>query len=606
VGHRMASQLTAKRLAVVAIAAVLVIVLAVVRGGGDEAAEPSAETVAFTTLTDAVKAGEVELLAHRPLEQTVVATLAGGELVKVGLPGGQGLDEIVRLGRRSSVPFEVQAAAGGGSRYSVLETIGMLFPLVFLVLIVVLIVLLVRTTRGGRGMKIEPATSTVRFTDVAGCGEVVEELADVRDFLSDPTKYSALGARVPKGVLLYGPPGTGKTLVAKAVASEAGVPFFAVSGSEFVEMYSGVGAARVRTLFKRAKESAPCIVFIDEIDAVGRARSGDGHGGAREGDQTLNQLLTELDGFEVNEHPVIVVAASNRLDVLDPALRRPGRFDRHVAVDPPDRAGRLEVLRVHAKGKALADDVDLESLAAKTAGMAGADLANVLNEAALLAARRGADAISQTDVEEGFVRAIAGARKQNRALSEHERRVVAYHEAGHALAAELLDSPSKVEQISIVPRGQSAGHMIYSDAEEIMLESRTQLFGRLNVMLAGRAAEELVIGDVTTGAGDDLQRATNIVTAMVTRLGMGETLGLYVAQGDTPVEAREEVKKLLAERYEAARALLAEHRPLLDRVADALLEEETLPRSRFLALLEDERELAADADLPPAAAAVLP
>jgi cell division protease FtsH len=605
VGHRMASQLTAKRLAVVALAAVVLIALLVGRGGGsEEPAEPPAETVAFTTLTDAITKGDVELLVHRPLEQTVYASLADGEVIRVGIPGGQGLEEVVRLGRRNAVPFEVQAAAGPGTRRPVLETIGLLFPLVFLVLIVVLIVLLVRTTRGGRGMKIAPATSTVRFADVAGCGEVVEELADVRDFLSAPGKYSALGARVPKGVLLYGPPGTGKTLVAKAVASEAGIPFFAVSGSEFVEMYSGVGAARVRQLFKRAKEVAPCIVFIDEIDAVGRARSGDGHGGAREGDQTLNQLLTELDGFEVNEHPVVVIAASNRLDVLDPALKRPGRFDRHVAVDPPDRAGRLEVLRVHARNKALADDVDLEVLAAKTAGMAGADLANVLNEAALVAAKRGAEAISHTDVEEGFVRAIAGARKQNRALSEHERRVVAYHEAGHALAAELLDSPSKVEQISIVPRGQSAGHMIYSDEEEILLESRSQLLGRLAVMLAGRAAEEVVIGDVTTGAGDDLQRATGIVTTMITRLGMGDALGLYVSQGDTPAEARDEVKRLLADRYEAARSLLVEHRTLLDRVAEALLEEETLPRSRFLALIEDERELAADAELPPAAASV--
>jgi cell division protease FtsH len=473
-------------------------------------------------------------------------------------------------------------------------------------LIVVLIVLLLKTMRGGRGMKIAPTTSNVLFSDVAGCGEVVEELADVRDFLASPGKYAALGARVPKGVLLYGPPGTGKTLVAKAIAAEAGVPFFAVSGSEFVEMYAGVGAARVRQLFKRAKEVAPCIVFIDEIDAVGRIRAGDGHGGAREGDQTLNQLLAELDGFEVNDHPVVVIAASNRLDVLDPALRRPGRFDRHVSVDPPDRAGRLDVLRLHARGKALADDVDLEALAAKSAGMAGAELANVLNEAALIAARRGAVAIAREDVEEGFVRAIAGARKQNRALSAHERKVVAYHEAGHALAAELLDAPSKVEQISIVPRGQSAGHMIYSDEEEILLQSKEQLHSQLVVMLAGRAAEEVAIGDVTTGAGDDLQRASSIVGAMLSRLGMGEELGLYVVPegSEMPAAARDEVKNLLAERYEAARRLLREQRPLLDRVAETLLADETLTRERFLAVIADEQRLLEDAEAPPAAAAI--
>jgi cell division protease FtsH len=556
---------------------------------------PQATLVSIGTLERLLDAGQVRKLSYRPLEQSYYAELADGTLQKAAALGAHTQEEIAQKARLAETPIEVvnggpSPAGGGGFSDALTSNLGFIsIAIVLPALFAAMLVLMWMQMRGGRGMKIAPSTSTVSFSDVAGCGEVVEELADIRNFLSDPDRYAKAGARVPKGVLLYGPPGTGKTLVAKAVASEAGAPFYAVSGSEFVEMFAGLGAARIRKLFREAKRRSPAIVFIDEIDAVGRARGGASDGGAREADQTLNQLLTEMDGFEVTEHPVIVIAACNRPDVLDKALLRPGRFDRHIAVDPPDRAGRLAVLTLHAKGKRLHPDVSLAALAEKTSGMSGAELANILNEAALQAARRGDVVITPSDIEEGFVRAVAGARKQNRALCERERLIVAYHEAGHALAAELLDCQQKVQQVSIVPRGRSAGHMIFSDEEDVFLHSRSELLDRLTITLAGRAAEEIVVGDVTSGAGDDLQKATQLATSMVARLGMGQTLGLYALREDEELSerAREEVRSLLAERYQAARSLLAGRRALLERVAQALLAEETLDRARFLELLAD-------------------
>src|SRR5436190_249527 len=366
-----------------------------------------------------LKRDEIKLLVQRPVEQSVLLLARDGVRYRVGLPQNDGLKPLLATARAHGVPVEVDTSGfGGGGGLGVSSVVGLLFPLTAMVAMVALVVLLAVQMRGGGGLKIQPARSRVSFCDIAGCGEVIEEVSDIRDFLADPARFRGLGARIPKGVLLYGPPGTGKTLVAKAIASEAGVPFYAVAGSDFAEKFVGVGSARIKRLFNEAKKHAPAIIFIDEIDAVGRARGGGGDGGAREGDNTLNQLLRQMDGFEVSEHPVVVVAASNRLEMLDPALTRAGRFDRHTAADPPDRAGRPDVLRIHARGKALAPGIDLEALAAKTGGMSGAELENVLNEAAIQAGRRRGGRIEVEDVEEGFVRVVAGAWKQNRTLSE--------------------------------------------------------------------------------------------------------------------------------------------------------------------------------------------
>jgi cell division protease FtsH len=545
----------------------------------------SAVPTAAATAATSIKHGHVSLLTFRMDNMTVYAHERNGHQLAVAFPANDGLKSFLALGRKHKVPVEndFKIAGGSGSSGGRMQSLALFLPLL---LLGALVIMMFKQMRGGRGMKVESSTSNVDFKDIAGCGEVVEELSEVRDFLKSPKKYTALGAKVPKGVLLHGPPGTGKTLVAKAIAKEAGIPFFSVSGSDFVEMYVGLGARRVRNLFAKAKKQSPCIIFIDEIDALGRARGGAGDGSSREADQTLNSLLVEMDGFEVGEHPIIVIGATNRIDHLDPALLRPGRFDRQLAVDPPDRAGRLDILRLHANGKALGD-VDLEELAAKSSGMTGAELANVLNEAAILAAREGVKAIEQHHLHDALVRVIVGAKKQNQAMNESERRAVAYHEVGHALAAELLDSPSKVEQVSIEPRGRSLGHMMFSDAEEIALESKSGLMSRIVVMLAGRAAEELVIEDITAGAQDDLQKATRLVTAMLTQLGMGHELGLYVIDEgkDLPKEVREEVKAFLAERYRAAKTLLEDNVALMDKVADVLLAEETISRKRFLEVI---------------------
>lgn len=447
-------------------------------------------------------------------------------------------------------------------------------------------------------LRVKPVSTTVRFSDVAGCDEAIEELKEIKDFLKDPGRFTALGARVPKGALLFGPPGTGKTLLAKAVAGDADVPFFSISGSEFIEMFSGLGANRVRTLFRTAKENAPAIIFIDELDSVGRSRSGRGDAATREADQTLNQLLTEMDGFTVSEHPVVLIGASNRLDILDPALLRPGRFDRHIAVDPPDRRGRLEILRIHARNKPLAPEIKLERIAIQTAGMTGADLANLLNEAALHATRRNGKRIEQVDLEDALLRVIAGAKKQNRALSDTDRKVVAYHEAGHALVAEWLDTKDKVHKVSIIPRGQSGGQTIYVSAEDVHLETRQGLLDRICVLLAGRASESVVFDEVTSGAGDDLKRASKVVRAMLRELGMGQALGLMVLDegGETAPErlaaVEEEARQLLDEAYGRAHQLLLERRETLEAVASALLNEETIDRDRFLEIagLEPDEE----------------
>jgi len=444
----------------------------------------------------------------------------------------------------------------------------------------------------------------VTFDDVAGVDEAKEELREVVEFLKEPQKFIKLGARIPKGVLLMGAPGTGKTLLAKAVAGEAGVPFFSISGSEFVEMFVGVGASRVRDLFDQAKRHSPCIVFLDEIDAVGRHR-GAGLGGSHdEREQTLNQILVEMDGFDTDTN-VIVIAATNRPDILDPALLRPGRFDRRIVLDRPDIRGREAILKVHVRGKPLADDVDLKTLAKATPGFVGADIANLVNEAAILAARRGKKQIGMAEFEEAIERVIAGPERKSRLLSEEERRIIAYHEAGHALVAHHLPGCDPVHKVSIVARGMASGYTISLPEEDRTVITRSKFKAQLAFALGGRAAEELVLGEVTTGAANDLEQVTEMARAMVTRYGMSDKLGPMtfgqkeelVFLGKEIGEQRDyseavaqeidaEVRRIVHEAYEQAKQVLREHREQLDAVAQRLLEVETLEADEFIAVVE--------------------
>ena len=364
----------------------------------------------------------------------------------------------------------------------------------------------------------------ITFRDVAGVDEAVQELQEIKEFLENPKRFQALGARIPKGVLLYGPPGTGKTLLARAVAGEAGVPFFSISGSDFVEMFVGVGASRVRDLFEQAKQNSPCIIFMDEIDAVGRHRGAGMGGGHDEREQTLNQLLVEMDGFEMKDN-IILIAATNRPDILDPALLRPGRFDRQIVVDRPDRKGRKQILEVHTRGKPLAKEIDLDALAGQTPGFTGADLANLINEAALLTARSGKREITMDELEEGIMRVIAGPEKKSRVMSEKERLVTAYHELGHAIVGHLLPNTDPVHKISIISRGQALGYTISLPTEDKFLTTRAELTDTMAMTLGGRAAEEIVFGEITTGASNDLEKVTETAKQMVMRFGMSERLG---------------------------------------------------------------------------------
>ncbi len=391
-----------------------------------------------------------------------------------------------------------------------------------------------------RAKRMAPDSPKITFKDVAGVDEAVEELHEIKEFLENPKKFQALGARIPKGVLLYGPPGTGKTLLARSVAGEAGVPFFSISGSDFVEMFVGVGASRVRDLFEQAKQASPCIIFMDEIDAVGRHRGAGLGGGHDEREQTLNQLLVEMDGFEMKDN-IILIAATNRPDILDPALLRPGRFDRQIVVDRPDRNGRRKILEVHTKGKPIDNSIDLDTLAAGTPGFTGADLANLVNEAALLAARRGRKTIGELELEEGIMRVIAGPEKKTRLLSEHERKVTAYHEMGHALVGHYLPNCDAVHKISIISRGQALGYTISLPAEDKFLTTKSALMDQMAMTLGGRAAEELVFHEVTTGAANDIEKVTATAKHMVMRYGMSEKLGPRVLgrNHDMPFLGRE-------------------------------------------------------------------
>ena len=446
----------------------------------------------------------------------------------------------------------------------------------------------------------------VTFRDVAGLKEEKEELEEIVDFLKDPKKYIQVGARIPKGVLLEGPPGTGKTLLAKAVAGEAGVPFFSISGSDFVEMFVGVGASRVRDLFQDAKKNAPCIIFIDEIDAVARRRGSGLGGGHDEREQTLNQLLVEMDGFGVNEG-IIVMAATNRKDILDPAILRPGRFDRDVLVGRPDVGGREEILKVHARNKPLGDDVDLKQIAQTTAGFSGADLENLLNEAAILAAKENRVYIQQSDIRHAFVKVGIGPEKKSRIVSEKERRITAYHEAGHAILFHLLPDVGPVYSVSIIPTGGAGGYTMPLPEKDDMFNTKGHMLQEITVSLGGRVAEEEIFDDITTGASQDIKQATAIAKSMITKFGMSERLGLinYDNDSDEVFIGRdfghtsrgygekvagtidEEVKRIIDECYLKARALIQEYHPVLEKCAQLLLEKEKITRSEFEALFAD-------------------
>ncbi len=462
-------------------------------------------------------------------------------------------------------------------------------------------------TKSKAKVYVEGEAAKTTFADVAGVEEAKVELAEIVEFLKSPQRFTAIGARIPKGVLLVGPPGTGKTLLAKAVAGEAGVPFFSISGSEFVELFVGAGAARVRDLFEQAKKKAPCIIFIDELDAIGKSRANGGFiGGNDEREQTLNQLLTEMDGFAANGATVIVLAATNRPETLDPALLRPGRFDRQVLVDRPDLSGRLAILEIYARKVKLGSDVDLKAIATRTPGFAGADLSNLVNEAALLAARARRETVSQADFAEAIERVVAGLEKKSRVLNEKEKKIVAYHEVGHALVGALMPGGSKVAKISIVPRGMAAlGYTLQLPTEDRFLMDEGEIRGQIATLLGGRSAEEIVFGSITTGAANDLQRATDLAERMVTTYGMSKVLGPLayekgaqanflgdggmnprrVVSDDTAKAIDEEVKEIVENAHQQALAILNQNRDLMEKIATQILETEVIEGEELQNLL---------------------
>jgi cell division protease FtsH len=584
----------------------------------------------LTTVAALIKEGQVQTITVSGNDLRV--TLKNGEVFLSRKDAGVSLLEtLLALGvsneQLRSFKFVVDPPSQTGNWLALL---GSILPLFF---IGALFLFLMRQAQGSNSQALNFGKSrarmltgdkpTVTFDDVAGCDEAKQELAEVVEFLKEPQKFASLGARIPKGVLMVGHPGTGKTLMAKAVAGEAGVPFFSISGSEFVEMFVGVGASRVRDLFDQAKRNSPCIVFIDEIDAVGRHR-GAGLGGSHdEREQTLNQILVEMDGFDTDTN-VIVIAATNRPDILDPALLRPGRFDRRVVLDRPDVRGRRAILEIHVRGKPLASDVDLDVLARATPGFVGADLENLVNEAAILAARRNKRSIGMREFEEAIERvALGGPERRSRVMSEQQKRLTAYHEAGHAVVARILDPKNPIQKVTIIPRGQAGGYAWQVPEEDRTLHSVADFMARIAVALGGRIAEELVFGDISTGASSDLEQVTRLARAMVTRYGMSEKLGPMVfgkkeelvflgreisEQRDYSEEVAEEidreVRRIVDEGYRRARQVLETRRPLLEAVAQALLERETLSREEFEFLCEHGRLPAPEPLTPPRAPGV--
>ncbi len=535
---------------------------------------------------------------------------SNGEEYETGFP--QNTEEsLVNTLQRNDVETVVEGESGS----SILSLLTYILPFV---LFFAFWVFLMNQMQGGgskvmsfgksRAKRMSVDAPKITFRDVAGADEAVQELHEIKEFLENPKKFQSLGARIPKGVLLYGPPGTGKTLLARAVAGEAGVPFFSISGSDFVEMFVGVGASRVRDLFEQAKQNSPCIIFMDEIDAVGRHRGAGMGGGHDEREQTLNQLLVEMDGFEMKDN-IILIAATNRPDILDPALLRPGRFDRQIVVDRPDRRGRKKILEVHTRGKPLAKDIELDTLAGQTPGFTGADLANLINESALLTARSSKREIGMHELEEGIMRVIAGPEKKTRVMSEKERLITAYHEMGHAIVGQLLEHTDPVHKISIISRGQALGYTISLPTEDKFLTTRAELTDTMAMTLGGRAAEEIVFSEITTGASNDLEKVTETAKQMVMRYGMSERLGPRVFGHDRsqPFLGREfssepdysdeiareiddEIRRVVEEAHQTAKDILTKHQDDLDRISKILLERETIDAEQFVELLDGKPE----------------
>jgi cell division protease FtsH len=565
----------------------------------------------YSRFLDQVEQGEVKKVTLQTKNNRIDVELNGsGRKYQTAYPDNTEQNLINQL-RAEHVPIDVKAKGGSGW----LTALTYILPFVIFLLFWLFII---NQMQGGgskvmsfgksRAKRMSVDAPKITFRDVAGVDEAVEELHEIKEFLENPKRFQALGARIPKGVLLYGPPGTGKTLLARAVAGEAGVPFFSISGSDFVEMFVGVGASRVRDLFEQAKQNSPCIIFMDEIDAVGRHRGAGMGGGHDEREQTLNQLLVEMDGFEMKDN-IILIAATNRPDILDPALLRPGRFDRQVVVDRPDRKGRKQILEVHTRGKPLAEEIDLDALAGQTPGFTGADLANLINEAALLTARSSKREITMLELEEGIMRVIAGPEKKSRVMSEKERLVTAYHELGHAIVGHVLPNSDPVHKVSIISRGQALGYTISLPTEDKFLTTRAELNDTMAMTLGGRAAEEIVFSEITTGASNDLEKVTETAKQMVMRFGMSERLGPRVFGHDRSMpflgrefsaepdysdevarEIDDEVRRIVEEAHQAAKDILSDHRKQLDTISKILLERETIEAEQFVALLEGKSE----------------
>jgi cell division protease FtsH len=565
----------------------------------------------FGNMLSELQAGQVRSLTLKEKDNTANVTTTDGVKYTVGYPD-QYTPELITDAHKyiaDQTQFDIQGKASNGW----LSLLTYILP--FVIFIGFWIFLMNQVQGGGskvmsfgksRAKRMSPDSPKVTYKDVAGADEAVEELQEIKEFLENPKKFQALGARIPKGVLLFGPPGTGKTLLARAVAGEAGVPFFSISGSDFVEMFVGVGASRVRDLFEQAKQNSPCIIFMDEIDAVGRHRGAGMGGGHDEREQTLNQLLVEMDGFEMKDN-VILIAATNRPDILDPALLRPGRFDRQVVVDRPDRVGRKKILEVHSRGKPMSQVVDIEALAGQTPGFTGADLANLVNEAALLAARKGKKQIENLELEEGIMRVIAGPEKKTRLLSPKEREITAVHEMGHALVGHFLEHNDPVHKISIVGRGMALGYVVTLPQEDKFMRSRAELLDGLAKNLGGRTAEELVFGEVTTGAEDDLNKTTDTAKRMVTRWGMSEKLGPRTFGRDSSQpflgrdfgheadyseeiarEIDDEIRRIVEQAHERAREVLGANIDELNRMSKILMQYETFDAGQFQRLLAGE------------------
>jgi len=561
------------------------------------------EKINYNEFIQKVEAGQVEEVTIYGNE--IEATLKGGRLITTHRPEDHNLSDLLL---EKNIPYETNAPKSPPFWETALT-----YMIPILLLIGIFFFFMQQTQGGGsrvmnfgksRARLHEGDRKRVTFNDVAGADEEKYELAEVVDFLKDPRKYLELGARIPKGILLVGPPGTGKTLLARAVAGEAGVPFFSISGSDFVEMFVGVGASRVRDMFDNAKKNAPCIVFIDEIDAVGRQRGAGLGGGHDEREQTLNQLLVEMDGFDVNEG-IIIIAATNRPDILDPALLRPGRFDREITVGFPDVKGREEILKVHTRNKPLADEVDLKVIARSTPGFTGADLENVVNEAALLTARVKGKRIGMQEMEEAIERVIAGTEKRSRIISEFEKKIVAYHEAGHALVGYLLPHTDPVHKVSIIPRGRAGGYTLMFPEEDRYYMTRSELLDRVSMLLAGRVSEQIVLNEISTGAQNDLERATSIVRQMIMEYGMSDALGPItlgkkhdqVFLGRDLARDRDfseeiakaidhEIRRIIESCYQKAQDIIENNRDKLELIAQSLLERETLDAEEIKALME--------------------